>query len=253
MYETILVEKRNHLAILTLNRPERLNAVNLQLKKELSQALSELEGDDNVRVMIITGAGRAFSTGADMIDSSLSTEEGIECLLGFETEQKLLAFDKPVIAAINGYALGAGLQHALLCDIIIASDKAILGFIGARVGGMCFVAVWALPGIVGRNKASELLFTCDHISAEEAYRIGLVNKVVPHEQVMPAALEMAEKIMKSAPLSLRYTKRALRWGLLTDDIRQSLKEGFLQILTSDDLKEARQAFAENREPVFRGK
>lgn len=253
MYETILVEKRNHVAILTLNRPERLNAVSLQLKKELSQALGELEHDDDVRVVIITGAGRAFSSGIDMTDSSLSGEEGIECLAGFETEQKLLDFDKPVIAAINGYALGDGLQHALLCDIIIASDKAVLGFIGARAGGMCFVAVWALPGIVGRNKASELLFTCDQISADEAYRIGLVNKVVPHEQLMPAALEMAEKIIKYAPLSLKYTKRALRWGLLTDDIKHSLKEGFLAILTSDDLKEARQAFAENREPLFRGR
>ena len=253
MYETIMLEKRDGVAVLTLNRPDKLNAVSLLMKKEMANALDKLETDDEVRVVILTGAGRAFSSGMELTDAGLQSDEGITCLVSFETEQKLLNFDKPVIAAINGYALGEGMQQALLCDILIASDKAVLGFIGARVGSVCFTAVWTLPALVGLNKAAELLYTCDQISAAEAYRIGLVNKVVPHDQLMPAAFEMAEKVKRSGPLSLKFTKRALRKGMLTDEMRRSLKEAFLVVLTSDDLEEARQAFAAKRQPVFKGK
>ena len=250
MYDTVLIEKeKKHIGILTLNRPEKLNAMNLQLRKEICQALSELEADDDVRVVIMTGAGRAFSVGVDMSEVDSSMED----ILNFEGEERLLNFSKPIIATINGYALGNGLQHALLCDIILASEKATLGFIGARVGGLCHVAVWALPGVVGKNKASELLFTCDQISAEEAYRIGLVNKVVPHEQLMPAALEIAERIMKSAPLSIKYTKRVLRREVFNAEIKSFLQEGLRVTLASEDMKEAAKAFREKREPVFKGK
>ena len=249
MYQTVLVEKRkDHVAILTLNRPEKLNAVSPQLKRDVHLALNELEADDDIQVVIMTGAGRAFSSGADRttFDSSVTN------VLSLEEEDKLLNFDKPMIAAVNGYALGDGLQHALLCDIIIASEKAVLGFIGPRVGGLCHIAVWALAGVVGRTRASELLLTCDQISADEAYRIGLVNKVVPHERLIPAALEMAEKIIKSAPLAIRYTKRALRQALLSADMRSLLKEGLSVTAASEDVKEATRAFAEKREPVFKG-
>ena len=249
MYETILVEKKNRVATLTLNRPEKLNAVNLQLKKDVCQALSGLGADDDVRVVIMTGAGRAFSAGVDMTDLGSDMED----FFSFEEEERLANFDKPIIAAINGYALGDGLQHALLCDIIIASEKAVLGFIGARVGGLCHVAIWALAGVVGRNKASELLLTCNQIRAEEAYRIGLVNKVVPHKQLMPAALEMAGKIMKSAPLSIKYTKRALRRGLFDADVKRSLQEGLSVTQASEDMREAAKAFLEKREPLFKGR
>ena len=251
MYNTILVEKKNHVAILTLNRPEKLNAINLQLKKEICHALNDLEADEDVRVVIMTGAGRAFSTGIDRAGIGSSIDEFLN--FSFEEYERLLNFDKPIIAAINGYALGDGLQHALFCDIIIASEKAILAFSGARIGSLCGVAVWALPGVVGRNKASELLLTCEQISAEEAYRIGLVNKVVPHEQLMTAALEMAKEIMKSAPLSIKYTKRFLRRGLLDADVKSSLQEVLRVLLTSEDRKEAAKAFEEKREPVFKGR
>lgn len=249
MYRTITVEKKNHIAILTLNRPETLNAINLQVKKDILQALNELEADDGVRVVIMTGAGSAFSSGHDLNAPESEAEE----FVSLEEEERLLNFDKPVIAAIDGYALGDGLQQALLCDIILASDRAKLGFIGARLGGLCYGAVWALRDVVGWKRASELLLTCDQISAEEAYRIGLVNKVVPHEQLIPATLEMAEKIMKSAPLGLKYTKRALRKGLFDADVKSSLQEGLRATLASEDIKEAAKAFVEKREPVFRGK
>jgi len=249
MYDTILIEKQNHVAILTLNRPERLNAVNPQLKNDICHALTELEADNGTRVVIMTGAGRAFSAGADLT----ATPDDIEGPISLDEEKKLLSFDKPIIAAINGYALGDGLQHALLCDIIIASDKAVLGFIGARVGALCHVAVWALADVVGRNKASELLLACDRITAEEAYRIGLVNRVVPHDQLMPAAIEMAQKIMRAAPLSIKYTKRALRRALFNPDTEAFLQEGLTVTLKSEDMKEAGRAFMEQREPVFKGR
>ena len=248
MYQTILVDKNNHIATLTLNRPEKLNAFNVQMKDEIVKALDELEQDNSVRVVIMTGAGRAFSSGADISGNTSMVE-----FSNFAEVERILNFDKPMVAALNGYALGDGIQHALLCDMIVASEKASIGFIGARIGGLCFVAAWALAGVVGRNKAAELLFTCDRISAAEAYRIGLVNKVVPHEQLMPAALEMAEKILKAAPLSLKYTKRALRRGLFNTDIKNCMREGLDVTANSEDLREAIKAFAEKREAVFKGK
>ncbi len=249
MYKTILVEKKNHVAILTLNRPEKLNAMNLQLKKEVHQVLNDLEADNDVRVVIMTGAGRAFSAGHDMDAPPSDAEE----FTNLDEEERLLNFDKPIIAAINGYALGDGLQQALLCDILVASEKAALGFIGPLRGMVCYGAVWNLRDVVGWRKASELLLTCDQISAEEAYRIGLVNKVVPHEQLMPAAFEMAEKIMRAAPLALKYTKRMLRRGLFDTDVKASVREALRILRASEDFHEAGRAFRENREPVFKGK
>jgi enoyl-CoA hydratase/carnithine racemase len=225
-YKTILVEKKNHVAILTLNRPEKLNAMNLELKNELCHALNELDADDDVRVAIMTGAGKAFSSGHDMSEP-LSELPGFVSL---REEETLFNLDKPIIAAIHGYTLGDGLQQALLCDIIVASENAVLGFIGARVGGLCYGSFSILPAVVGRTKANELLFTCAQISAEEAHRIGLVNKVVPHEQLMTAVLAMAEEIMKSPPLSIKYTKRALRTALVNHAHRKALEDGWRAIL-----------------------
>jgi enoyl-CoA hydratase/carnithine racemase len=248
-YKTILVEKKNRIAIITLNRPEKLNAINLELKNELYQALGELEADDDVRVVIMTGAGRAFSSGHDMSDPPSTLPE----FVSLKEEERLFNFDKPIIAAVHGYTLGDALQQAMLCDIIVASENAILGFIGPRVGGLCYGSLTILPAVVGRNKANELLFTCDQISAAEAYRIGLVNKVVPHEQLMPAALEMAEKIMKYPPLSIKYTKRALRTALASDAHKSALEEGWPVIMESEDIKEMIKASLEKREPQFRGR
>ena len=180
------------------------------MKKEIHHALDELEADSNVRVVILAGAGRAFSSGHDMTAPHSELPE----FVSLDEEERLLNFDKPIIAAIHGYVLGDALQQAVLCDIVVASEQTKLGFIGSRVGGICYGAVWFLRETVGWKIASELLLTCDQISAEEAYRIGLVNKVVPNDQLMPAAVEIAEKILKAAPLSIKYTKRLLRRGLL---------------------------------------
>jgi enoyl-CoA hydratase len=199
------------------------------MKNELYQALDELESDDNVRVVIMTGAGSAFSAGHDN-SSSLSE---IPEFVSLKEEEKLFTLDKPVIAAIHGYALGDGLQQAMLCDIIVASENAVLGFIGPKVGGLCYGSFTVLPAVVGTHKANELLFTCDQIGAEEAFRIGLVNKVVPNEQLMAATIEMAEKIIKFSPISIKYTKRAVRMALVNESHKRALEEGWPVIISKN--------------------
>lgn len=221
-YKAILVEKRDDVAIITLNRPSKLNAISLKMKNEIYHALGELEADDEVKALVIAGAGRAFSTGHD---TKAPPSEHAE-FHSLKTEERLFHFDKPVIAAVHGYVLGDGLQQALLCDLIIASENSVIGFIGARAGGLCYGSFTVLPAVVGRMKANELLLTCDQISAEEACRIGLVNKVVPHDQLIAEALEMARKIINLPPLSIKYTKRALSIPLVNDAHKKALEEGW---------------------------
>jgi enoyl-CoA hydratase len=234
MYKTILVEKKNHLAILSFNRPEKLNAINLQVKQEVSQALTELEADDDVSVVIMTGAGRAFSSGYDIT----APESELEEFMNLNEEEKLVNLDKPTIAAIQGYALGDGLQQALLCDIRVAADDAVLGFIGPLIGGLCYSAFSVLPQVVGRGRASELLFTCSRINADEAYRIGLVNKTVSREQLMPATMELAEQIAKIEPLLLKYSKRMLRQDFFGTDYKNRLREALKAIASQRNLKKS---------------
>lgn len=225
-YNTVLVEKRDPVGIITLNRPEKLNAMNLEMKQEMADALSAFEQDDEVRVVILTGAGRAFSSGHD-------NDEPLEKMPEFASlkqEELLFNLDKPTIAAVHGYVLGDAMQQALLCDMVVASENAVLGFIGPKVGGLCYGSFTVLCAVVGRHKANELLFTCDQISAQEAHRIGLVNQVVPHEQQLPAAIEMAGKIAQWPVASIKYTKRAMRTALASEAHRQALNEGWREIL-----------------------
>ena len=225
-YKTILVEKHDPVGIITLNRPEKLNAMNLEMKSEMSDALSEMEADDDIRAVILTGAGRAFSSGHDNDDPLENMPE----FASLKQEELLFTLDKPTIAAVHGYTLGDAMQQALLCDIIIASENTILGFIGPKVGALCYGAFTVLPAVVGRHKANELLFTCDQISAEEGYRIGLVNKVVPHDELIPAAVEMAGKIAQWPPVSIKYTKRAMRMAVANEIHKDALNEGWRAIL-----------------------
>ena len=225
-YNTILVEKKAPVGIITMNRPEKLNAMNLEMKNEIADALSALEADDDVKAVILTGAGRAFSSGHDNDDPLENMPE----FASLKEEHLLFTLEKPTIAAVHGYTLGDAMQHALLCDIIIASENAVLGFIGPKVGGLCYGSFTVLPAVVGRHKANELLFTCDQISAEEACRIGLVNKVVPQEELMSAAVEMAKKIAQWPTVSIKYTKRAMRTALANEAHKQALDEGWRAIL-----------------------
>ena len=225
-YQYILTEKRESVGIITMNRPEKLNAVNLAMKMEMHDALAAMEVDEDVRVVIITGAGRAFCAGHDNDDP---WENMVE-FTSLKQEELLFTLDKPTIAAVHGYVLGDGVQEALLCDMIVASDNSVLGFIGPTIGGLCYGSFTILPAVVGRHRANELLFTCDRISAEEGYRIGLVNKVVPHEELMSAAMEMARKIAQWPPAAIKYTKRAMRVALAGETHRDATSEGWRAIL-----------------------
>ena len=227
-YQTILVEKKDSVGIITMNRPEMRNAINLAMKRELADALSELEVDDEVKVVILTGAGKAFSSGHDNTEPFENMPE----FASLKEEKLLFTLDKPVIAAIHGYTLGDAMQQALLCDIIIAADNAILGFIGPKVGGLCYGSFTVLPAVVGRQKANELLFTCDQIDAAEAHRIGLVNKVVPRSELMPAALEMAQKIAQWPVASIKYTKRAMHMDMANEVHRDAVEQGWTAISES---------------------
>ena len=225
-YEKILIEKKDRIGIITMNQPDKLNAISLDMKRELHDALCRFEADEEVLVIILTGAGRAFSSGHDNDDPQ-------ECMFEFvslQEEEKLFHLDKPIIAAVHGYTLGDAMQQAILCDMIVASDDAVLGFIGPLVGGLCYGSFTVLPSIVGRNRANELLLTCERFSAEDGYRMGLVNKVVPREKLMDAAMDMAQKIAALPRESIRYTKRALRTSLADDAHVKAVDEGWKSIL-----------------------
>lgn len=231
-YEYITLEKRKNVAIITLNRPDKLNALNLKTKKEVFRALKEIETDEAIRCVIYTGAGKAFSAGFD----TGTPPEDLQEFVSLQEEEYLYNFDKPIIAAVHGYTLGDGMQQAMLCDMIVASENAKLGFIGAKIGALCYGSFTVLPAIVGRQKASEWLFTCDYVSAEEAFRVGLVNKVEPHENLMAAALEMAEKMAKLSPISIKYSKRAMRTPLVSEAHRKALEEGWAAISGSQRIQ-----------------
>ncbi|MFO7964119.1 MAG: enoyl-CoA hydratase/isomerase family protein [Desulfobacterales bacterium] len=226
-YKKILVEQEGFIGIITMNRPEKLNAMDLEMKNEIADALSEMEVNDAIRVVILTGAGRAFSSGHDNDDPLENMPE----FASLKEEHLLFTLDKPTIAAVHGYTLGDAMQQALLCDIIIAAEDAILGFIGPKVGGLCYGSFTVLPAAVGRQKANELLFTCEQIDAQEAWRIGLVNKVVPRDELMPAAMQMAKKIAQWPVASIKYTKRAMRMALASESHLEAVTEGWDAILS----------------------
>jgi enoyl-CoA hydratase/carnithine racemase len=225
-YSTILTEKRGTSGIITLNRPEKLNAMNLAMKNEIADALSEMEADSDIRVVILTGAGRAFSSGHDNSDAPENMEE----FVSLKEEELLFTLDKPTIAAVHGYTLGDALQQALLCDMIIASEDTKMGFIGPKAGGLCYGSFTVLPAVVGRHVANELLFTCEQITAEEGRRIGLVNRVVPREALLDAAVEMADKIARWPQAAITYTKRAMRMPVASEPHKGALGEGWQAIL-----------------------
>lgn len=260
----VLYEKRNRLAYITLNRPEALNALNVPLRKGVLDALTDFAADPECWVAIITGAGsRAFSAGADLKEMSAGRQaeadpDWHDPFWGPEviSLNRGLRLWKPVIAAINGYCLAGGLELALACDIRIAAEHAEFALKevqrGIIPGGG---GTQRLPRIIPLNIALELMLTGDHMSSAEAYRLGLVNHVVPADQVMGKAEEVAYKICANAPLSVRAIKEAAYRGLdatLDDGLRI---EAFLSkaIRSTQDSKEGPRAFAEKRPASFQGR
>lgn len=266
-YETIILEKKDNIATLTLNRPHKMNAMNATFFEELGDALHRVEQDEEVRVLIITGAGRAFSTGGDigMLRDMFvipPEKQGRRVLALEEFRRKsgamleIQKLPKPVIAAVNGVAAGGGLMLALVTDIRIASEKATFSHVFARRGLPDGASTYLLPKLVGVSKALELAYTGDFIDAREAERIGLVNKVVPHDRLMQSAIELAAKIAKGPPITYALTKDAMYRGLNATDLDLHLDyEIKVVALTMDtqDFEEGMTAFLEKREPLFRGR
>lgn len=257
--EPVLVERKGNVALVTLNRPEAMNAINTEMAQSLSRVFSELDSDDETRVIVLTGAGeKAFSAGAD-----LKERIGLS-LQGLEAQRRMLvrAFDavgsarKPVIAAVNGYALGGGFELALLCDFIIAGDHAKLGLPevkrGIIPGGG---GTQTLPRLVGKAVAKQMIFTGEPIDAQEAFRLGIVVKVVPGSKVVDEALEIAEVIARNAPLAVIQAKRAIDVGVEIDlqSGRAFELEAYNVCLRSEDREEGLRAFAEGRAPAFKGR
>jgi enoyl-CoA hydratase/carnithine racemase len=258
-YETILYAVEEHVATITLNRPDVHNAQNDTLRRELHQVFSALTTDDDVTVIVITGAGeRAFSAGADIREfvEPASPTQLRERRKRIEYRSVMDRCSQPIIAAINGFALGGGLELALACDIRIAAENATLGLTEINLaiipgGG----GTQRLPRLIGRGKALEMILTGARIPASEALELGIVERVVPAGEALEAAAELARTIAAKAPIALRYAKEAVVKGLgmsLEDGLRL---EGDLSTLlrTTEDRVEGAKAFLEKRKPRWTGK
>jgi 2-(1,2-epoxy-1,2-dihydrophenyl)acetyl-CoA isomerase len=264
-YRTILLEKIENAAIITLNRPDRMNASNDELTEELLNCLENIDQDNDVHTVIITGAGKAFCAGADLRERFLpKIEKRKQGFLKDVTREfaelgalALSRIRKVTIAAINGLATGVGCSLALGCDIRIASSTAKFGFPFLRVGILPeFGSTYYLPRLVGIGKACELIFTGRTIDSEEAKEIGLVNKVVPSEKLMKEAYAMAEKIGQMPPLALQISKRALYQGLRAPDLASQLQYeslALVHLFGTADHEEGVRSLLEKREPKFKGR
>lgn len=263
-FSTILVDKAEGIATLTLNRPDRLNAVTEPMTAELLDAFTQIESDGNVRVLVITGAGRGFCAGADIQDLFL---KGIEDERQGKEKFDLPAWaekacwqladmSKPTIASINGPAVGFGMTLTLVCDLRIASEEARLSIPFVQFGIIPeFGSTYFLPRLVGIAKACELAFTGRFIEAKEAKEIGLVNEVVPGAELKAATYKLAKSIVRGAPVAIQLAKRGLYQGLDTS-LRNQLRYERLALdiaFQSEDHAEAVAAFLQKRPPVFKGK
>jgi enoyl-CoA hydratase len=256
-YQNILIERKENVGIIYLNRPRVLNALNRNTVDEIMNAMKDFNNDENVRVIIMTGNGDNFSAGADIKEmSQLSSIDAEEKSPLANWDVAINSVKKPVIAAIKGYTLGGGLELALSCDIIIASEDAKLGQpeinIGLMPGGG---GTQRLTRLLGKHKAMELILTGKMIDAKEAEKLGIVNKVVSKEKLLDEAIELAKEIAKKAPLAVKYAKEAILFTLesnLQEGLRYERKLFYL-LLGSEDGKEGMRAFIEKREPKYKGK
>lgn len=259
-YEFVLIDREDNIAILTINRPEKYNALNDEVVGEIGRALDELAADDEVHVIVITGAGdKAFVSGADigmLLDLQSSPEGVANSRRGQAVTLKIERLRKPVIAALNGFTLGGGLEFAMACDIRIAADTAKLGQPEMNLGlSPGYGGTQRLPRIVGKGMAKLLIFTGDMIDADQALRIGLVEKVVPLADLMDEAKALARKLAKMSPLTMAVAKETINLGMEVDLERglsiESLEFGVLCM--TEDCQEGCSAFLEKRKPEFKGR
>ena len=259
-YETLIYEKQKNIGYITFNRPEKMNYFDQKVAPELNQALDEVEKDPEVRVLIITGAGKAFSAGGDIP----WLEKGTKAPYEFYSEHDkimrvLLRIERltiPVIAAINGYAFGGGMELLTACDIRVASENAKMGMTEVTLGIMPGAGGTArLPRIVGKAKALELELTGEQITAREAYEIGLLNKVVLEGEAVKAAEEIANKIIKNAPQAVRQIKNAIQMGMdmSLEGATEYCQKNCMMTIATQDGTEGLNAWSEKRSPVWKGK
>jgi enoyl-CoA hydratase len=210
--ECVIYDKQEGVAVIRLNRPKVLNAMNKRLWLDMQTALEDARADETIKVVVVTGEGRAFSTGADLKESKTrSIEDYRDYLVSLqEVSRTIIRFEKPTIAAINGFAIGSGYELALACDIRIAAEEAKIGSPEAKVTSSVTGGAFRLiQNLIGPGKARELLFTGEYIDGVEAQRIGLVNRAVPAEKLMEAVMEMAAKIAANSSFSLKMIKKGL--------------------------------------------
>lgn len=258
-YENIILKKEDNLAILYINRPSALNALNQDTLQEIRLAISDVAEDDSVNGLIITGAGnKAFVAGADIAYmQNFSAQEGRAfAAYGENTFRMIELMEKPVIAAVNGFALGGGCELAMACDIRLASETALFGQPEVGLGIMPgFGGTQRLPRLIGEGRAKELIYTGDSIKAADAYRLGLINHIYPQKELMAEAKKLLQKIASQGPLAVRYAKHAIGRGMQVDlDSAMIIESDIFGLCFSTvDQKEGMKAFLEKRKPAFQAK
>jgi enoyl-CoA hydratase len=256
-FQFIIVEPsfKKHIALVRLNRPKELNALNLQLMLELKSALASLDEDEEVRCIIITGNEQAFAAGADI--KQMENKNAIDLLKidQFETWDQIRKTKKPIIAAVSGFALGGGCELAMTCDMIIASESAKFGQPEIKIGIMPGAGgTQRLTRAVGKALAMEMVLTGKFISAEEAHKAGLVNRVVPEEIYLDEAVKLASEVALMSPISIRLAKESVLKAF-ESGLQEGLyfeRKNFYMCFTSEDQKEGMRAFVEKRKPNFTG-
>ena len=258
MAETVLYEKTENIVTITLNRPDSLNSINRQLRADLSDAITTFDVDADARVAIVTGAGRAFCAGRDLKERANDNAEGRQARAGDsmypDRPYMWPQTWKPIIAAINGFALAGGWSIAQMCDLRIASEDAKLGITETKWSLMPPFGT-ILPKQIGLAATLELCLTAQPVTAQRAYDMGFVNKVVPGDQLMEEAMTMAAQIAENAPLAVQYFKELAYRGLnmSTQDISALTYQMYDRLLTTEDSKEGPRAFAEKRKPNWQGR
>jgi enoyl-CoA hydratase len=255
-YQYILVERDERVGVVTLNRPKELNALNNQLVGELAEALQEFEGDEEIRCIVITGAGeKSFAAGADI--KEMSDKSPIQMMLGgFEAWRRIRRIHKPLIAAVGGYALGGGCELAMHCDMIVASENARFGQPEILLGVMPGAGgTQRLARTLGKYRTMEIVLTGAQVTAQEMHALGLVNRVVPQGQHLTEAVKLAKTVAAQAPVAVRLAKEAVNAAFETtlEEGQEIERKNFFLLFDTEDMREGMRAFIEKRKAIFQGR